>query len=371
MNAPKQRTTILAATLAVLVSGGVAFQALAEAPLGMRDTKQANFGASAAGTFAEAISGLDARLAAVDAVEAGRFASGATGSGTFSEALDGLFAQAAPAAEPNFSQLVDAFWATNAGWAAFAAPVADDARLAAMRVSGSEQTLFAQAANLTPALDLSAAVAAFGASDKRLSFAQTFDTEQVEEALRVEDTDSLFAGAVEAGPVTGAMVASTELAALSGAYAGQTVDAATEAMRTEGADASLFADAVPAAAPIPGMVDLGNALAGYAVGGALSDQAAGMSGPQAAMRAGSEGNSLYASQSAGLSTALDVDALAAALGSDSMAEGGFAASAPEGDSLQAAMRADDIGSSAFANPVTAGPHAVDFAAIGAALSGEE
>jgi hypothetical protein len=37
----------------------------------------------------------------------------------------------------------------------------------------------------------------------------------------------------------------------------------------------------------------------------------------------------------------------------------------------AAMRAEAIGSDAFANPVTAGPDAVDFAAIGAALSEEE
>jgi hypothetical protein len=51
--------------------------------------------------------------------------------------------------------------------------------------------------------------------------------------------------------------------------------------------------------------------------------------------------------------------------------GGFAASVPAGDSTMAAMRAEAIGSDAFTNSVTAGPDAVDFAAIGAALSEEE
>lgn len=370
MNAPKQRATILAATLAVLVSGGIAVQALAETPLGLRDTKQASFGASAAGSFADVISGLDTRLAAFDAVESGWSAFAATETGTFNQALDGLLAQSAPAAEPNFSELVDAFGTANAAEAVFAAPVAADARLAAMRASGSERTLFAQEASLVPALELNRIVAAFGASDGRLSFAQTLDTDRVQEALRAEEADALFAGAAETGPVPGAMAAAAELPALSGAFAGQTSDAVTEALRTDGADASLFADAVPAAAPIAGMVDLGNAFAGYAIGGTLSDQAAGMSGPHAAMRAGSEGNTLFANQSAGPSTTLDLDALAAALGSDSMA-GGFAESAPAGDGPMAAMRAESIGNDAFANPVTTGTYGVDFAAIGAALSGEE
>lgn len=381
MKAPKQRTAILAASLALLVSGGVALQTFAETPVGLRDTQQADYGATVAGASAlsDVASGWEAysvTLAAADALDAGRYAA------------------SVPVAAPDFSRLAGAFGPATGAGPAFAAPMAADALWGALRASGAERTLFANAANISPELDLSSMVAAFGESEGRLSFSQVEAADQILAALRSTGAESSpFAAPAEAAaPDISAMAAQTTRA-----FAAQTSGEAAlrDALRADPDDASSFSSADATEPLSGGLADVvaafgpdragTAAFAGEADGGEeeeLQTIAGGMidralaaasdpSGFQDAMRAGGEDSSLFAGEATSGSIGLDIDALAAALSSDSMEQGGFAASAEGDDSWRTAMQADDTGSGVFSGAVTSATRSVDFAALGAALSGEE
>ena len=380
MKAPKQRTAILAASLALLVSGGVALQTFAETPVGLRDTQQA-YGATAAGAGAlsDVASGWEAysaTLPAVDALDAGRFTA------------------SVPAAAPDFSRLVGVFGPSTGAEAAFAAHGATDALWGALRAGGAERTLFASEVDISPGFDLSSMVAAFGASDGRFSFSQAEAADQLLAALRSTGAESSpFAAPAEAAaPDMSAMAARTTRA-----FAAQTTDGAAlrDALRADPDDASSFSSADASRPLSGGLADVVAAFgpdragtatfAGEADGGEEEEElqtiAGGMidralaaasdpSGFQDAMRAGGEDSSLFAREvTGGSATLLDIDALAAALSSDSMEQGEFAARDDHG--WRSAMQADDTSSGVFSGAVTSSTPSIDFAAIGAALSGEE
>lgn len=384
MNGSKQRrTALLAATLAVLVSGGVAFQVFAEAPVGLRDTRQADYSASLAGgkALSHVVSGWEASTAslmALDTVEPGRFAPGSAGVGTLSNALAGIFSDQAAATAPGVDAggLLSALDAVSAAQVSLAEPVTGDGLQAAMRTSEADGAFFASAATLAPALDLSHMVAVLdGDSAGRLSFAPALEAGPLRAAVRSDGASGpLFSHLTAPALDFSSLAAALDNGAARVTFAAQTSEAGalTDGMRTDREDSALFANPFASSSTALDLAGLAAALGGSEAGQAtFSDQAADGSGLREAMRSAGTGSALFSGEATARSPLVDIEALAAALGSDSMDQGGFSGLAPASGDLLAAMRSGGTSSALFSNVVAGTAQSVDFASIAAALADNE
>ena len=328
----RPRSTLLAAALGLLLSGGAALPALAEAPLGLRDHQNIDYGATATVDAAlnAYLSNADrsATASAFDAISAGRFT--APGMATLRD-LD-------------LGQMVtNGAYDSGQASGAFAAPVGD-ALQAALRDQAIGQGNFTvEASQRLAPIGRGLLADRNGDAFGRLSFGQSLDTD-----------------------------------ALAAAFAAQTsADVALrDALRADASESSLFADRGGSfAAPVSSDVLAGAFASESEVSGAFAAPAAG-SDVLAAMR--SEGSAIgFAGEGEGaLSVAVDLDELVAGLASDSLDQGDVAAgtsfAAGATDDVLSAMRAEPSGGSFLA--AAAGlsrPQAVDFERIGAILAGAD
>jgi hypothetical protein len=332
MTGSKARSTLVATALGLLL-GSVALPALAEAPIGLRDNRQANYSATAT-----VGAGLNAYLSnaersatagAFDAVTRGRYA-------TISPAATGLRSLTLA------SDVPAAAYDTGRVSGAFSAPVVGDAIQAALRDRVTGEGRFTVNASLTLA-PISRGLLADRTSDAfgRLGFGR---------ALDVESLASKFAAQTSGD------------------------GALREAMRADAGESGLFANQRGSfSSPVSSDV-----LAGAFAEGAEGSFSAPVAdtGLRAAMRSEGSGSG-FSGDGTALSVAVDLDELAAGLASDSLDQGDFAVeaslSSATADPVLDAMRADRSGGGFLAADAVLGssPQAVDFERIGAILVGAD
>lgn len=327
----KPRVTLLAAALGLLLGGG-ALPVLAEAPLGLRDSQQVDYGATApvnpALTAYLSQAAPAATLGAFDTLATGRYGSPAA------SALSNL---AQPTGAP-----VGAY-DTGRVASAFAVPAVGDAVRAAMR-------------------DQAAGAA-------RVSGDASLDLAPVGRGLRTDRASDTFGRLSFGQPLDGVTPAT--------AFAAQTAGdrALRQALRAEPAASGLFAaQRGTFSSPVSGD-QLAGAFTGRAEAtGAFA--AATETGWRAALRSEGFSGGHFDGDDGSLSAPADLDDLVAGLASDSLdlggASAGAALSAPAADPVRAAMRADRAGGGFLAAEAgLSSPLAVDFERIGAILAGED